>query len=112
MKRLGPLTHYVTFWSGLVIVTAMMALALWSPSARRVGAAALAATVVGMASTPVAAAENTDTAIRPFKVKVPDADLADLSLPSSPFLFFAAVVVVAVVTTLGRTHNAHEHGVL
>ena len=78
MKRLGPLTHYVTFWSGLVIVTAMMALALWSPSARRVGAAALAATVVGMASTPVAAAENTDTAIRPFKVKVPDADLADL----------------------------------
>ena len=77
MKRLGPLTHYVTFWSGLVIVTAMMALALWSPSARRVGAAALAATVVGMAS-PVAAAENTDTAIRPFKVKVPDADLAGL----------------------------------
>ena len=78
MKRLGPLTHYVTFWSGLVIVTAMMALALWSPSARRVGAAALVATVVGMASTPVAAAENTDTAIRPFKVKVPDADLVDL----------------------------------
>jgi pimeloyl-ACP methyl ester carboxylesterase len=78
MKRHEPLTHYVTFRSGLVIVAAMMALALWSPSARRVGAAALAATVVGMASTPVAAAENTDTAIRPFTVKVPDADLADL----------------------------------
>src|SRR6478736_8404172 len=78
MKRLETLTHYVTFWSGLVIVAAMMALALWSPTARRVGAAALAATAFGMASTPVAAAESTDTAIRPFKVKVPEADLAEL----------------------------------
>ena len=78
MKRLEPRTHHVTFWSGLVIVAGMMALALWSPSASRVGAAALAATVVGMASTPVAAAENTDTAIRPFKVKVPEADLVEL----------------------------------
>src|SRR4026207_2251122 len=78
MKRLGPLTHYVTSGSGLVIVTAIMALALWSPSARRVGAAALAATVVGMASTPGAAAGNTAPASRPFMSRVPDADLADL----------------------------------
>jgi hypothetical protein len=38
----------------------------------------LAATVVGIASVPVAAAENSGTAIRPFKVKVPEADLAEL----------------------------------
>ena len=35
-------------------------------------------TAVGVASTTPAAAENKDTAIRPFRVDVPDADLADL----------------------------------
>jgi pimeloyl-ACP methyl ester carboxylesterase len=78
MKRLEHLTHHVTFRSGIIVVAAMMVLALSSTSARRVGVAALAATVVGIASTPVAAAENSDTAIRPFKVKVPEADLAEL----------------------------------
>ena len=78
MKRVESLTHSVTFRSGIAMVAVMMVLAFSSTSARRVGAAALAATVVAMASTPIAAAINTDTAIRPFKVKVPDADLAEL----------------------------------
>jgi Epoxide hydrolase N terminus len=78
MNRLEQLTHHVTFRSGIIVVAAMMVLALSSTPARRVGAAALAATVVGITSTPVAAAENNDTAIRLFRVKVPEADLAEL----------------------------------
>jgi pimeloyl-ACP methyl ester carboxylesterase len=78
MKRLEQLTHYVTLRNGIIVVAAMIVLALLPTSARRVGVAALAATVVGMAATPVAAAENSDTAIRPFTVKVPEADLAEL----------------------------------
>ena len=78
MKQLEPLTHYVTFRIGLVIVAAIGGLAFWSTPTSRVGVAALAATVIGMASTPVAAADETGTAIRPFNVKVPDGDLAEL----------------------------------
>src|SRR6185369_6678732 len=78
MKQLEPLTHYLTFRIGLVIVAAIGGLAFWSTSTSRVGVAALAATVIGMASTPVAAADETGTAIRPFNVKVPDGDLAEL----------------------------------
>ena len=36
-------------------------------------------TCLALSSTP-AAADNSDTAIRPFRVNVPDADLADLKL--------------------------------
>jgi pimeloyl-ACP methyl ester carboxylesterase len=78
MKQLEPLTRYLTFRIGLVIVAAIGGLAFWSTSTSRVGVAALAATVIGMASTPVAAADETGTAIRPFNVKVPDGDLAEL----------------------------------
>src|SRR3954468_23337983 len=42
-----------------------------------VGLAALA-TVINVSAAPVAAAENNGTAIRPFRVKVPEADVADL----------------------------------
>jgi hypothetical protein len=55
-----------------------MVLALSSASARRVGLDVLAATVIGVSSASVAAAENNDTAIRPFRANVPKADLADL----------------------------------
>jgi len=78
MKRLEQLTNHLTVRTGIIVVAAMMVLALLSTSARRAGVAALVATVVGMASTSVAAAEKNDTAIRPFKVKVPDTDLAEL----------------------------------
>jgi pimeloyl-ACP methyl ester carboxylesterase len=43
-----------------------------------VGLAVLAATALGVASAMPAAAENSNTAVRPFRVNVPDADLADL----------------------------------
>jgi len=77
MKRLDQVTRRVTLVGGIVVVAAVAA-ALSSTSARRVGVIALAATVVGMGSTPIAAAEDSDTAIRPFRVNVAEADLADL----------------------------------
>ena len=78
MKPLERSTHRVIFRSGIIVVAATMVLALSSTSARHVGLAVLAATVIGVSSAPVAAAENNDTAIRPFRVNVPKADLADL----------------------------------
>jgi hypothetical protein len=57
MKPLERLTHRVSCRSGIIVFGAMTCLAL--------------------SSTP-AAPENTDTTIRPFRVNVPDADLADL----------------------------------
>jgi hypothetical protein len=77
MKRIEQLSNHVTVRRGIIVVAAIIVLALLSISARRVGVAALAATVVGMASTPIAAAESNDTAI-PFKIKVEEADLAEL----------------------------------
>ena len=56
----------------------MMCLALSSTSAHRLALAVLAATAIGGASATPATAETNDTAIRPFRVNVPDAALADL----------------------------------
>jgi hypothetical protein len=79
MKPLERLTHRVTFRTGIIVFAAMVVLALSSTSARRVGLAAIAASVVGVRSaTVVAAAENNGTAIRPFRVNVPEADLTEL----------------------------------
>jgi hypothetical protein len=59
MKTFERLTHGGTFRSGIVGAADMMVLALSSASARRVGLAALAATVVGIPSATAAApAEN------------------------------------------------------
>ena len=77
MKELERLTHRVTFRSGIIVVAAMMGLAVSATSARRVGRALLAASVVGVPSA-AAATENTGDAIRPFRVNVPEADLAEL----------------------------------
>jgi Epoxide hydrolase N terminus len=78
---MGPferLTPRVTFRSGLSVSAAMVVLALSSPS-RRVGRADVTPSVVRVQSATVAAAaENNDIAIRPFRVSVPEADLADL----------------------------------
>jgi Epoxide hydrolase N terminus len=57
MKPLARSTCRVTFRTGIIAFTAMTCLPLWS--------------------TPVAA-EHDDAAIRPFRVNVPNADLADL----------------------------------
>jgi len=61
MKPLERLTHIVRFRSGIIVFAAMVVLALSSTSARR-----------------VAASENNGTAIRPFRVNVPEADLSEL----------------------------------
>ena len=79
MNRHERLTHRVTFRTGIIVVATTMVLALWSTSARRVGLAVLADNVLGVLSAPVAAAEDNGTAIRPFRVNVPKADLADLA---------------------------------
>jgi hypothetical protein len=78
MKQFEQLTSHVAVRSGIILVATLMVFAVLSPAGRRVGVLALAATLVGLASTTVAAAENSDTAIRPFKVKVPEAQLAEL----------------------------------
>src|SRR6187431_1753986 len=79
MKPLKQLTRHVTVRSGIIVTAVIIVLAFSSTSARRLGVAALAATAIGMASaSPAAAADSTDTAIRPFKVTVSDADLAEL----------------------------------
>ena len=71
MKPLERLTHRVIVRSGIIVVAATMVLALSSTAARHVGLNALAATVIGVSSAPVAAAANNDTAIRPFRLDVP-----------------------------------------
>jgi pimeloyl-ACP methyl ester carboxylesterase len=78
MKPFERLTHRVTFRSGIIVFAAMVVLALSSTSARRVGFAIIAASVVGVPSATIAAVENKGTAIRPFRVNVPEADLAEL----------------------------------
>ena len=78
MKPLERLTRRVSFRTGIIVFGAMTCLALSSMSADHVGLVVLVATAVGAASATAAAAENNDTAIRPFRVNVPDADLADL----------------------------------
>jgi hypothetical protein len=76
MKQLERLTQQLTFRSGTTVVAAMVVLALLSTSARRIGLAVIASSVVGVSTTRAAA--DAGTAIRPFRVSVPDADLADL----------------------------------
>ena len=78
MKPLERLTHRASFRTGIIVVGAMMCLALSPTSARRLAAAVLAATAIGGASATPAPAETNDTAIRPFRVNVPDAALAEL----------------------------------
>jgi pimeloyl-ACP methyl ester carboxylesterase len=78
MKSLERLAHRVSFRTGIIVFGAMTCLALSSTSARRAGLLVLVATAVGAASRVSGAAENNDTAIRPFQVNVPKADLADL----------------------------------
>jgi len=79
VKPLERLTHRVSFRTGIIVFAAMVILAISSMSARRVGLAVIAASVVGVPSATVAAAaENNGTAIRPFRVNVPEADLTEL----------------------------------
>src|SRR5262245_60206144 len=79
MTPLERLTHRVGFRTGVVVFAAMVVLALWSTSARRVGFAVIAASIVGAPSrTRATTAANDDTAVRPFRFSAPEADLAEL----------------------------------
>jgi pimeloyl-ACP methyl ester carboxylesterase len=79
MKPLERLTHRVSFRTGIIVFAAMVVLAISSMSARRVGLAVIAASVVDVPSATVAAAaESNGTAIRPFKFHASDEALADL----------------------------------
>jgi len=79
MKPLEQLTHRSRFRTGIIVFAAMVVLALSSTSARRAGLAVMAASVVGFRSAAVtAAAETNGAAIRPFRVSVPEANLAEL----------------------------------
>lgn len=78
MKTLARLTRPVGIRTALIVVTAMVCLVLTSSSERRMEAAAIAATAVGAAAAGPAAAADKSTAIRPFRIQVADADLADM----------------------------------
>jgi pimeloyl-ACP methyl ester carboxylesterase len=78
MTPLERLTQRGTFRTGIIVAAAAMLLALSSTSEPVPALATLAATVVGVAAAPLAAAEDNGTAIRPFRVNVPEADLVDL----------------------------------
>jgi pimeloyl-ACP methyl ester carboxylesterase len=78
MKPLGPSAHRVALRSGIIIAAAIIVLALSSSSPRRVGVAPLAVSAAGLPAVAPLAAEDNDTAIRPFRVNVPDGDLAEL----------------------------------
>src|SRR3954471_12444508 len=78
MERFERLTDRVTLRSGIIIVAVMVVLTLSATAPRRGGLAMVAATAVGAASATVSAAETNNTKVVPFRVSVPDADLADL----------------------------------
>src|SRR5688572_9658092 len=79
MKSLQQLIQRVTWRTGILMFAAIVVLALSSTSERRTGLLVLAATAVGVATqVPVVAAENSDTAIRPFRVAIPEKELVDL----------------------------------
>jgi pimeloyl-ACP methyl ester carboxylesterase len=78
MKPLERLTHRVGFRTGVLVFVAMTCLALSSTSARRAGLLVLAATAVGAASQVAVASKNSDAAIRPFRVTIPEKELVEL----------------------------------
>src|SRR5262245_13455208 len=77
MKPLKRLARGVSLRTGIIAFGAMACLALSSTSTRRAGFPVLA-TAVGAASRVPAAAESNDTAIRPFRVNVPEKELVEL----------------------------------
>ncbi len=79
MKLRHRLTTGMTVKAFIIAFAAMVVLETSSSSERGgAGLFALAVTPVGAVSVSAAAAESTGTAIRPFRVNVPDADIADL----------------------------------
>ena len=79
MQSLEPLIQRMTWRAGILMFAAIVVLALSSSSGTGTEFLMLAATAVGAAAqVPVVAAENSDTAIRPFRVTIPEKELVDL----------------------------------
>jgi pimeloyl-ACP methyl ester carboxylesterase len=78
MKSLVRLPARVGIRTALIAVAAMLCFALMSWEGHRMEVAAIAATAVGAAAAKPSAAGDTSTAIRPFRVAVPEADVADM----------------------------------
>jgi pimeloyl-ACP methyl ester carboxylesterase len=79
MKSLERLIQRMTWRAGILMFAAIVVLALSSSSGAGTELLMLAATAVGAATqVPVVAAENSDTAIRPFRVTIPEKELVDL----------------------------------
>src|SRR4051812_31106137 len=77
MRRIERLTDRVTSRTGIVLLAATVVLALSQTFTGRGGPASIAASAVRVPST-VASAERHGTAIRPFRVNVPESDIAEL----------------------------------
>jgi pimeloyl-ACP methyl ester carboxylesterase len=75
MRTFARPTDYVTFRGGIVV--ALVALGISLMSSDHAGLGVLAASVARVSSAPVAAAEP-NTPIRPFRINVPEAELAEL----------------------------------
>ena len=78
MTLLERLTGRVRLRTGIILFGAMTGLALSSTFAGRAGVLGLGATAVGAASGESVAPENNDTAIRPFRVTIPEKELVEL----------------------------------
>ena len=78
VTRINRLTDRVAFRTGAIVLTPMVVLTLSLTSTGSGGAPLGAASVSRGPSAAVAAAETDGTAIRPFRVNVPEADLAEL----------------------------------
>jgi pimeloyl-ACP methyl ester carboxylesterase len=77
MTPLARLTQRASFRIGVIVLTAMACIALSSASGRSLGLAVFAATAVGVAST-ASAADHHDTAVKPFRVAIPEKQITDL----------------------------------
>jgi hypothetical protein len=97
MKPPDRLTNRANFRRGIIVFAAVIVvLALSSTSARRVGSVVLAASV-GVPSATGVAAENNGTAVRPFRIDLPEADLSDLRRGLSPLTLAGAVGMVMLI---------------
>jgi len=78
MKPLDRVARHLTLRSGLIAVCAMTCLAPSLAGEQPVGVSASAASAGAVSSSTSAAGETNGTAIRQFRVTMPDADVADV----------------------------------
>jgi pimeloyl-ACP methyl ester carboxylesterase len=79
MNHFEGLSRVVSWRTGIIVLAGIvLVLALSSMAARRAGLAIVAASVVGLPTAKTAAAETDSTAVRPFRIAVPDEALKDL----------------------------------